>query len=145
MGIVCSLDVGKEDIPPWSSVGPNGADALPHAQAWCPAQMTPADLVFLEPKLLLVEDPSSVGLCTWRAIARVARSACQQMAKEGPVRLVWDNDLSKYILKVQDSIRLCDAVPVCHIELPFLACIDHMSHGGYRCMIRFTGKGCQHS
>ena len=90
---------------------------ISHAQAWCPPLMTPADLVFLEPELLLVEEPSAVGPRTWHAIRRVAESVCQQMTKGRRQPMPWGN---YNVIKFQEGTRLCDAVPVCHIVL--LAC-----------------------
>ena len=101
------------------------------AQAWCPALMTLADLVFLEPKLLLVEDPSAVGPLTWHAIRRVAGSVCQQMTQGLPYPMPWGGST---MIKFQEGTRLCDAVPVCH-SLLSLACIQVALHRDCWCMV----------
>ncbi len=77
-----------------------------YVQGHCPAMMSPTDLVFLEPDLLLVDDPSALGQSAWRAIRRVAESVHQIITKKD-VR--WSHSrLTKW------SGKFCfgDAVPV---------------------------------
>ena len=87
-----------------------------HVQGHCPASMTITDLVFLEPRLLLVDDPSAVGPHTWQVIRRVAESIRQLMTRRGLLRTPELVEARR-----QDTFSFCDAVPVCHHVLQFLA------------------------
>ena len=81
--------------------------------------ITPADLVFLEPNLLLVEDPSAVGPRTWHAIRRVAKSISQLMTGKHLRRAPGGSYVTT---QWKDNNSFCDVVPVSSIgSSPLLA------------------------
>ena len=110
----------------WTSASPlrpglMGAtiDASVHVQARCPDLLTPTDLLFLEPRCLLVEDPFAAWLRSWPAITRVAegidqlmRNKCFYNGSKGGCR--WG--------KIKDEVQFCDAVPVSQFWHPSTAC-----------------------
>ena len=90
-----------------------------HVQAQCPDLLTPTDLLFLEPRCLIVEDPLGAWPGTWPAIRRVA---------EGIDRLMRENRVYKTPFKdyrmgkIKDEVHFCDAVPVSRYKRPSQAC-----------------------
>ena len=80
-----------------------------HVQARFPDLLTPTDLLFLEPRCLLVEDPFAAWPRSWPAITRIAhgidqhmRDYCFYTRPSGETR----------IGTIKDEVQFCDAVPV---------------------------------
>ena len=87
--------------------------------------MTPTDLVFMEPRLLLVDDPSALGPRTWQAIRRVAESVRELMTNERGLFppntwMTLGGDFG------HGKAGFCNAVPVCHVQLA-LPCLHQPS------------------
>ena len=96
-------------------------------QGHCPAMMTATDLVFLEPALLLVDDPSALGPRTWQVIQRVAESIRQRY--ELSIRI--DSNQSNRLMSghgKSEHIHVCDVVPVCLLTFA-LPCLHQPSAG----------------
>ena len=73
--------------------------------------LTPTDLVFLEPRILLVDDPFAAWPQTMQTVRRIAEAIRQMMIRED-VYLSTDEDHEE--TDWQGTIHFCDAVPVCH-------------------------------
>ena len=94
-------------------------DASAHVQARCPDLLTPTDLLFLEPRCLLVEDPFAAWLRSWPAITRVAEGSDQLMRNECFYNGSKGGCRSG---KIKDEVQFCDAVPVSQFWHPSMAC-----------------------